>query len=219
MRDRSGAVVRMFAGIVVEDGAEPAGELVQEQGIDLVGRGDSRDEEERRALAQDAIGHPVSGAIPAADLGLRVVAGRLPRETRGAARGIGGRPASRSAGSVAASSLIGQLRASVSVVGRTGALDGMEHHAREAHAAGPAVVDGLVVIEQAAPGRADRVQHRISGGQAADAPAVADARGRAEPAAAGRRPRLGRASSRRTSRTCSWSPGSTGLGSPNSGPT
>ena len=59
--------------------------------------------------------------------------------------------------------------------GGRGRLVGMKNHAGEADAAGSAIVEGLLVLEQAAPGRADRMQHRIGRGKTADAIAVAHA--------------------------------------------
>ena len=71
------AVVRMFARVIVNDCAETAGELVQEQRVDVIARGNPRDEEERRTLSQDSVGHPVPGSVPAADFGRPVVTGRF----------------------------------------------------------------------------------------------------------------------------------------------
>ena len=52
IRGQVGAVVRMFAGVVVDDGPEPLGQPVEQQGVGTIGRGDSRDQDQRRALSQ-----------------------------------------------------------------------------------------------------------------------------------------------------------------------
>ena len=76
-------------------------ELVEQECVDAVGRGDARDQEERRALPEDAVGHPVARAIPAADLGRGVVARDLRAgNPRGPGRGArsGSGPIADSAG-------------------------------------------------------------------------------------------------------------------------
>ena len=85
----------------------------------------------------------------------------------------------------------------------------MEYHAGEAHAASPAIVEGLLVLEQAALRRSDRMQHGIGRGNTADAIAVADVGRRLEPAPGSHAAaRSSMASS--TSRPVSCSAGSTG---------
>ena len=95
----------------------------------------------------------------------------------------------------------------------------VERHAGEAHAAGPAIVEGLLVLEQPAPCRADRVEHCIGRGQAADAPAVADLRRPCGTSRRDRRPRPGRASRRRTGAPAPGGAGRPGWGRRTPGPT
>ena len=91
IRRQAGAVVRVLAGIVVEDRPEALGEPVEQQRVDAIGRGDARDQDQRRSLPEDAVGHPVARAVPAPDLGRRVVAQRPRRgNRRGPGRGARG---------------------------------------------------------------------------------------------------------------------------------
>ena len=65
----------------------------------------------------------------------------------------------------------------------------MEDHAGEAYAAGPAIVEGLLVLEQATVSGPDRMQHCIGRGNTANTIAVTHLGGGLEPAprVAGRR--------------------------------
>jgi hypothetical protein len=92
-----GAVVALVAGIVENDRPEPLGEAVQGQRIASVGRRDAGDQDERRAGAEDPVGHPVPRALPGRHLGASVVGGHLGAKvggcgtggTRGRVRGTG----------------------------------------------------------------------------------------------------------------------------------
>ncbi len=83
-RTQVSTVIAMFAGVVVEDGAEPRGQGVEQEGVDAIGRGDAGDQDQRGALAQDPVGHPVSRPVPLADVGVAIVIGhRGPEIGRG----------------------------------------------------------------------------------------------------------------------------------------
>ena len=79
MRDRGqvGAIVGIFAGIVELDGVESIGEAEEGRRIASIGRGETRQQEERRPFAQNTIRHPVSRAGPGLDPGLSIVAGHF----------------------------------------------------------------------------------------------------------------------------------------------
>ena len=59
----------------------------------------------------------------------------------------------------------------------------MEYHARKADAARPAIIECLIVPEQPASRRPDRMEHGVCCGEPADPIAVADARGGLKPSA------------------------------------
>ena len=79
----------------------------------------------------------------------------------------------------------------------------MEHHAGEAHAAGPAIVEGLIVPEQLTSCRPDRMQHCIGRGKPANPIAVTHAARPSETSRSGRTPRPGRACRSSNDLTCS----------------
>ena len=89
VRDRrqAGTVARILAGIVEEDGPEVLRQPVEQERVDPIRRGDPRDQEHRRTLPEDAVGHPVSRAVTVSDLGRRVVTQHLGAEIGGGRAG------------------------------------------------------------------------------------------------------------------------------------
>src|ERR1700733_1509720 len=82
-----GAVVPVVAGVVVNHGAEPLGQPVEQEGIATVCRSDSRYDDQRRTVSQGPIGHAVTGTVPVSGLGAVVVTrDLLAKISRGRAR-------------------------------------------------------------------------------------------------------------------------------------